>query len=71
MWGARGLFPPATAMVVAVVTPVVFMLWLLKNAIKTLKLFVCKLILYYLLCIVKYITIHVTLIVSWLEPKPL
>jgi hypothetical protein len=24
MWGARGLFPPAAAMVVAVVTPVVF-----------------------------------------------
>ncbi len=24
MWGARGPFPPATAMVVAVVTPVVF-----------------------------------------------
>ncbi len=23
MWGARGLFPPAAAMVVAVVTPVV------------------------------------------------
>jgi hypothetical protein len=24
MWGARGLFPPVVAMVVAVVTPVVF-----------------------------------------------
>jgi hypothetical protein len=43
MWGARGPFPPAAAMVVAVVTPVVFVLRLLKNAIKTLKLGVCKL----------------------------
>jgi hypothetical protein len=40
MWGARGPFPPAAAMVVAVVTPVVFGLRLLKNAIKTLKLVV-------------------------------
>jgi hypothetical protein len=38
MWGARGPFPPAVAMVVAVVTPVVFMLRLLKSA----KLVVCK-----------------------------
>ena len=38
MWGARGPFPPAAAMVVAVVTPVVFVLKLPKKEIKTLKL---------------------------------
>ncbi len=66
MWGTRGLFLPVADMVVAVVTPVVFVLWLLKNAIKTLKLVVCKLFLYYLIYIGKHITIRVTLIVSWL-----
>jgi hypothetical protein len=38
MWGAWGQFPPAAAMVVAVVMPVVFCLRLLKNAMKLLKL---------------------------------
>ncbi len=42
MWGAKGPFLPAATMVVAVVTPVVFVLRLPKNAIKTLKLVVCK-----------------------------
>jgi hypothetical protein len=37
MWGTRGAFLLAAAMVVAVVTPVVFVLRLLKNAIKILK----------------------------------
>jgi hypothetical protein len=37
MWGAMGPFLPEAAMVVAVVTPVVLVLRLLKNAIKTLK----------------------------------
>jgi hypothetical protein len=41
MWGTGGQFLPAAAMVVAVVTPVVFVLRLLKNAIKTLKLVAC------------------------------
>jgi hypothetical protein len=49
MWGARGPFPPAAAMVVVVVMPVVFVLRLLKNAIKTLKLVVCNQCLYVLL----------------------
>jgi hypothetical protein len=43
MWGARGPFPLAAAMFVAVVTPVVFCAKAterLKNAIKTLKLVV-------------------------------
>ncbi len=41
MWGARGPFPLAAAMVVAVVMPVVFVLRLLKKEIKTLKLVNC------------------------------
>jgi hypothetical protein len=69
MWGNRGPFPPAAAMVVVVVMPVVFVLWLLKNAMKTLKLVVCKLIFYYLPYIVKHITIHVTLIVHGWSPN--
>ncbi len=57
-------------MVVAVVTPVVFVLRLLRNAIKTLKLVVCKkIIVYYSLYTVKNITIYVTLIVAWPKPK--
>jgi hypothetical protein len=56
---------------VAVVTPVVFVLRLLKKAIKTLKLIVCNLCLYLLLYIVKHIAIYVRLIVAWPEPKPL
>jgi hypothetical protein len=70
MWGARGPFLSAAAMVVAVVTTVVFVLRLLKNAIKTLSLVVCNQILYSLLYIVKHIAIHVMLIVAWPEPKP-
>ncbi len=58
-------------MIVAVVMPVVFVLWLLKNAIKILKLIVCNLIVYYFLCFNKHITIYIMLIVSWPEPKPL
>jgi hypothetical protein len=42
MWGARGPFLPVATMVVAVVMPFVFVLRLLKNAINTLKLVVCK-----------------------------
>ncbi len=42
MWGTRGPFMPAAAMVVAAVTPVVFVLRLLRSAINTLKLVVWK-----------------------------
>jgi hypothetical protein len=42
MWGSRGSFLPVAAMYVEVVTPVVFVLRLLKNAMKTLKLVVCE-----------------------------
>jgi hypothetical protein len=38
MWGARWPFLLAVAMVVAVMTPIVFVLRLLKKAIKTQKL---------------------------------
>jgi hypothetical protein len=44
MWGTRGPFPPVAAMVVAVVTPVVFCTKateILKNTIKSLQLVVC------------------------------
>jgi hypothetical protein len=58
-------------MVVAVVTPVVFVLGLLKNAIKALKLVVCKQLLYLSLYTVKHVKSHVTQIVVWPEPEPL
>ena len=41
MWGARGAFPTAAAMVVAVVTPVVLCAKATEKIIKTLKLVVC------------------------------
>jgi hypothetical protein len=69
MWGTKGQFLAAAVMVVVVVTPVVFVLRLLKNAIKTLKLVVCNQCVYVLLYIVKHIAIHVKHIVVWLEPK--
>jgi hypothetical protein len=46
MWGARGPFLLVTPMVVAVVTPVVFCAKATENAIKTIKLVVCKQCLY-------------------------
>jgi hypothetical protein len=42
MWGARGPFLLAGAMVVVVVKPVVFVPRLLKNVIKIERLVVCK-----------------------------
>ncbi len=60
MWGAEGPFLLVAAMVV-VVTPVVFVLRLLKNVIKTLKLVVCTQYLYLLLW--KNCLITVTLLV--------
>ena len=69
MWGTRGPFQPAVAMVVAVVTPVVFCAKATEKYNKTLKLVVCMQCSNLLLYIVKYIAIHVTLIVAWPEPK--
>ncbi len=71
MCGARRLFLLTAAVAVSVVMPVVFVLRLLKNAIKTLKLVTCKQCLFLLLYIVKHIAIHVTLIVVWPESKQL
>jgi hypothetical protein len=42
MWDARGPFLLAAALVVVVVMPVVLCAKATKNAIKTLKLVVCK-----------------------------
>jgi hypothetical protein len=72
MWGARGAFWPAAAMVVVVVTPFVFCAKateILTNAIKTLKLVVCKQKKYLQLFIAKHIVIRVLLIVAWPDPK--
>jgi hypothetical protein len=71
MWGARGPFLLAAAMVVVVVMPVVFVLNLLKKSIKIPKLVVCKQFYCLLLSILKHIAIHVMLIVARPEPKPL
>jgi hypothetical protein len=69
MWGARGPFLPAVAMVVAVVMPVVFCNKATENFNKTIKLVVCNQFFYVLLCIEKHIAVHVMLIVAWLEPE--
>ncbi len=45
-----------------------FVLRLLKNAIETLKLVVCKQWFYLLLYVIKHIVIHTSLIVAWPEP---
>jgi hypothetical protein len=56
-WGIRGPFLPAAAMVVVVVMTVVFVLRLLKNALKTLKVVVCKQnFLFITICCKKYFT---------------
>jgi hypothetical protein len=46
-----------------------FVIWLLKLSIKTLKLVVCNQFCYELLCFVKYIIIHVLLIVARTKPE--
>ncbi len=56
-------------MVVAVVTPVVFVLRLLKKEIKTLKLVGGYQKVYLLLYDIKHIVIHISLIVAWPEPE--
>jgi hypothetical protein len=69
MWGARGPTPPAAAMLVAVVTPVVFCNKATESFNKTPNLVVCNQCWYVLLCIVNHIIIHVLLIVAWTEPE--
>ncbi len=69
MWGAGGPFPPAAAMVVAVVTPVVFCNKATENSNKNNKICCLYSFFYVLLHFVKHIAVHVTLIVAWLEPE--
>jgi hypothetical protein len=64
MWGAGGPFPPAAAMVVAVVTPVVYGNKATENCNKNNKISCLDSIFYVLLHIVKHIAVHVTLIVA-------
>jgi hypothetical protein len=78
MWGTRGPFPPAAAMVVAVVTPVVFCAKATVRQNKNTKIScLCQKYLF-VTFIVKHIVIHITLIVggrarvvAWPEPEPL
>jgi hypothetical protein len=79
MWGARGPFPPAAAMVVAVVTPVVFCamatekrnkntkisLWLPKSLFITIY---CKT---YFNSYITNSSVARAQVVAWLEPEPL
>ncbi len=79
MWGTRGPFPPAAAMVVAVVMPVVFCakatekrnentrisLWLLKSVFLTIY---CKT---YCNLYIANCSVARARVVAWPEPKPL
>ncbi len=79
MWGARGPFPPAVAMVVAVVTPVVFCAkatekrntntkiswWLLKGLFITIY---CKT---YCNSYIANSSMARALVMAWPEPEPL
>ncbi len=69
MWGARGPFPPAAAMVVAVVTPVVFCAKATEKRNKNTKLgwWLAKSL--FITIYVKHIVIHISLIVAWHEPE--
>jgi hypothetical protein len=71
MWGARGPFLPTAAMVVAVMMLVVFVLRLLKNAIKTIKLVVRKQKFLFITIYCKTYYNSRSVIVAWLEPEPL
>ena len=68
MWGARGPFQPAVAMVVAVVTPVVFCAKATKKGNNNTKIswWLPKSI--FITIYVKHIVIHILLIVAWPEP---
>jgi hypothetical protein len=71
MWGARGPFLPAAAMVPAVVTPIVFCAKateILKNA-KNTKISCFYRIILSITIFVKHIKIHVSLIIAWPNPE--
>jgi hypothetical protein len=62
MWGARGLFPPGAAMVVAVVTPVVFCAKATEKQNKNTKISCLLAKSLFITFIVKRIVIHILLI---------
>jgi hypothetical protein len=79
MWGARGLFPPAMAMAVAVVTPVVFCAKATEKYTKNTKISCSlKIILFVITSCKKDCNSYIAncsvvraQAVAWLEPKPL
>ncbi len=79
MWGARGPFPPAAAMVVAVVRPVVFCAKATENRNKNTKIsWWLPKSLFITICYKTYCNSYITnssvaraRVVAWPEPKPL
>jgi hypothetical protein len=70
MWSAtRGPFPPAAAMVVAVVMPVVFCAKATEKRNKNTKISWWLPKSLFITIYVKHIVIHISLIVAWSEPK--
>jgi hypothetical protein len=70
MWGARGPFLPAAAMVVVVVTPVVFCAKVTEKRNKNTKIsWWLPKSLFITIIHVKHIVIHTSLIVAWPEPE--
>jgi hypothetical protein len=67
MWGTRGPFPPAAAMVVAVVTPVVFCAKATEKVNKNTKISYLLAKSLFTTNIVKHVVIHILLIVAWPE----
>jgi hypothetical protein len=67
MWGARGPFPLAAAMVVAVVTPVVFCAKATEKRNKNTKISWWLPKSLFITIYVKHIVIHISLIVAWPE----
>jgi hypothetical protein len=79
MWGARGPFPPAAAMAVAVVTPVVFCAKATEKFNKHTKIScLLKIILFIIISCKTYCNSYIAnnsvaqaRVVAWLEPEPL
>ncbi len=69
MWGARGPFPLTAAMVVAVVTPVVFCAKATEKRNKNTKISWWLPKSLFITIYVKHIVIHTSLIVAWPEPE--
>ncbi len=69
MWGARVPFPPAAAMVVAVVTPVVFCAKATEKRNKNTKISWWLPKSLFITIYVKHIVLHISLIVAWPEPE--